>query len=89
VKLRTRKLAAFATCIGIAGAFPVLSSADKGGVPNIHSQNKPCKAKGKGAKKPAPNTKGKKCGFNKGTGTTTTTPSTTTDTSTTTTTATP
>jgi hypothetical protein len=66
VKLRTRKLAVFATCLGIAGAFPVLSSADKGGVPNIHSQNKPCKAKGKGAKKPAPNTKGKKCGFNKG-----------------------
>ena len=91
MKLRTRKLAVFATCLGIAGAFPVLSSADKGGVPNIHSQNKPCKAKGKGAKKPAPNTKGKKCGFNKGT-TTTTTPSTTTSTdttSTTTTTATP
>jgi hypothetical protein len=93
VKLRTRKLAVFTTCLGIAAAFPVMSSADKGGVPNAHSQNKPCKAKGKGAKKPAPNTKGKKCGFNKGTTTTvpttTTAPTTTTDTSTTTTAATP
>jgi hypothetical protein len=61
VKVRTRKLAAFATCLGIAGAFPVMSSADQGGVP--HSQ-KPCPAKAKKhPKKPAPNTKGKKCGF--------------------------
>jgi hypothetical protein len=61
VKVRTRKLAVFATCLGIAGAFPVMSSADKGGVP--HSQ-KPCPAKAKKhPKKPAPNTKGKKCGF--------------------------
>ena len=90
MKLRTRKLAVFATCLGIAGAFPVLSSADKGGVPNIHSQNKPCKAKGKGAKKPAPNTKGKKCGFAPGATTTTSAPSTSTptDTSTSTTTTT-
>ena len=29
MKLRTRKLAAFATCLGIAAAFPVASSADK------------------------------------------------------------
>jgi hypothetical protein len=88
VKVRTRKLAVFATCLGIAGAFPVLSSADKGGVPN--SNSKPCKTK-KAKKKPmktAPNTKGKKCGFNRGTTTTTAiTPSTTTtDTTTTTTT---
>ena len=89
MKLRTRKLAVFATCLGIAGAVPALSSADKGGTPNINSQNKPCKAKGKGAKKPAPNTKGKKCGFNKGTTTTVApTTSTPTDTTTSTTTAT-
>jgi hypothetical protein len=70
VKLRTRKLAVFVTCLGIAGAFPVLSSADKGGVP--HSQ-KPCPAKGKRHhKKPKPNNKGKKCGFAPGSATTTT-----------------
>jgi hypothetical protein len=62
VKLRTRKLAAFVTCLGIAAAVPAMSSADKGGVPN---GDKPCptqKAK-KHPKKPAPNSKGKKCGF--------------------------
>ena len=62
MKLRTRKLAAFVTCLGIAAAVPAMSSADKGGVP--HS-DKPCKAKKakKHPKKPAPNSKGKKCGF--------------------------
>ena len=62
MKLRTRKLAAFVTCLGIAAAFPVASSADKGGVPH---GDKPCPAKKakKHPKKPAPNTKGKKCGF--------------------------
>ena len=77
VKLRTRKLAVFVTCLGIAAAFPVLSSADKGGVPNAHS--KPCHVKKHHHKKPKPNNKGKKCGFNEGTTTTTTTttPSTT------------
>jgi hypothetical protein len=80
VKLRTRKLAVFATCLGLAAAFPVLSSADKGGVP--HNQ-KPCPAKGKRHhKKPKPNSKGKKCGFAPGSSTTTTTPSTTTGTDT-------
>jgi hypothetical protein len=75
VKLRTRKLAVFVTCLGIAAAFPVLSSADKGGVP--HSK-KPCPVKKHHHKKPKPNNKGKKCGFNEGTtSTTTTTPSTT------------
>jgi hypothetical protein len=76
VKLRTRKLAAFATCLGIAAAFPVVSSADKGGVPN---GDKPCPAKKakKKPKKPAPNDKGKKCGFEAGSTTTTTTTSTT------------
>jgi hypothetical protein len=74
VKLRTRKLAVFVTCLGIAAAFPVLSSADKGGKP--HSQ-KPCPAKGKRHhKKPKPNNKGKKCGFAPG-ATTTTAPTTT------------
>ena len=74
MKLRTRRLAAFATCLGIAAAFPVVSSADKGGVPH---GDKPCPAKKakKKPKKPAPNDKGKKCGFE--TGTTTTTTSTT------------
>jgi hypothetical protein len=72
VKLRTRKLAAFVTCLGIAAALPAMSSADKGGVPN---GGKPCptkKAK-KHPKKPAPNTKGKKCGFQGEITTTTTT----------------
>ena len=75
MKLRTRKLAAFVTCLGIAAAFPVVSSADKGGVPH---GDKPCKAKKakKHPKKPAPNSKGKKCGF-QGEVTTTTTISTT------------
>jgi hypothetical protein len=85
VKLRTRKLAVFVTCLGLGAAFPVLSSADKGGVP--HNQ-KPCPAKGKRHhKKPQPNTKGKKCGFAPGS-TTTTTPSTTSTTESTTTTTT-
>ena len=63
MKVRTRKLAVFVTCLGLAGAFPVLSQADKGGVPNSHS--KPCKTHKAKKKpmKPAPNTKGKKCGF--------------------------
>jgi hypothetical protein len=75
VKLRTRKLAVFVTCLGLAAAFPVLRSADKGGVPH---DNKPCPAKGKRHhKKPKPNNKGKKCGFAPGSTTTTTTPSTT------------
>jgi hypothetical protein len=78
VKLKTRKVAVFVTCLGIAGALPVLSSADQGGDPNIRS--KPCKTH-KAKKKPmktAPNTKGKKCGFNRGT--TTATPTTATPT---------
>ena len=82
--LRTRKLAVFVTCLGLGAAFPVLSSADKGGVP--HNQ-KPCPAKGKRQhKKAAPNSKGKKCGF--APGSTTTTPSTTSTTVPTTTTST-
>ena len=51
MKLRTRKLAIFVTCLGIAAAFPVLSSADKGGVP--HSQ-KPCSVKKHHHKKSKP-----------------------------------
>jgi hypothetical protein len=71
VKLRTRKLAAFVTCLGLAAAFPVVSSADKGGVPH---GDKPCPAKKakKHPKKPAPNTHGKKCGFETTTPTSTT-----------------
>jgi hypothetical protein len=61
VQMRTRKLAVLATCLGLAAAFPVMSSADQGGVPH---NSKPCPAKAKKhPKKPAPNTKGKKCGF--------------------------
>ena len=71
MKVRTRKLAVFVTCLGLAGAFPVLSQADKGGVPNSHS--KPCKTHKAKKKpmKPAPNSKGKKCGFQVETTTTT------------------
>ena len=71
MKLRT-KLAVFATCLGIGGAIPVMSSADEGGVPNINSKNHPCKAKGNGTTKSITSlpsgaqNKGKKCGFNKG-----------------------
>jgi hypothetical protein len=87
VKLRTRKIAAFATCVGIGAAFPVLSSADQGGVPNSHS--KPCPAKGKRHHtKPAPNNKGKKCGFAPGGTISTNAPSTLTGTETETTTTT-
>ncbi|HEY6671296.1 MAG TPA: hypothetical protein VIZ91_02220 [Solirubrobacterales bacterium] len=75
MKLRTRKLAVFVTCLGVATAFPVLSSADKGGVPNSHSKKakkvKICPTKGKGTKKDISDLpsqaqeKGNKCGFNK------------------------
>ncbi len=60
-----RKLAALVTGVALAFSFPVASSlGDAGGVPNSHA--KPCKTKtkGNGPKKPAPNNKGKKCGFN-------------------------
>jgi hypothetical protein len=85
MKLRTRKVAVFVTCLGIAGAVPVVSSADQNGVPN--SNSKPCKAKGNGTSKSIDSlptkaqSKGKKCGFNKGT-TTTVAPTTTTTTTT-------
>jgi hypothetical protein len=80
VKLRTRKLAAFVTCLGLAAAFPVLSSADKGGIPNANS-HKPCPHKGKRKHKhPKPNNHGKKCGFEPGSsGTTTSAPTTSTE----------
>jgi hypothetical protein len=59
-----RKVAALVTGVALAFSFPVASSvADRGGIPN--SNSKPCKAKGKGTTKTAPNSKGKKCGFNK------------------------
>ncbi|MGH2956425.1 MAG: hypothetical protein ACRDL6_05450 [Solirubrobacterales bacterium] len=58
---RMKKAVALATGIALALSFPAVGAADKGGVP--HSQ-KPCPAKGKkNTKKPAPNDKGKKCGF--------------------------
>ena len=61
----TRKIAVLVTGSALALSFPVASSvADQGGVPhNPHHKN--CPSKGNGAKKDAPNTKGKKCGFNK------------------------
>jgi hypothetical protein len=59
---RTRKVAVLVTGVALAFSFPVASSvADQGGDP--HS-DKPCKAKKKQKKHPAPNGKGKKCGFN-------------------------
>ena len=64
--LRKRKLAVFVTCLGLAAAFPVLSSADRGGSPH---NTKPCPVKGNSAfgrghhKHGKPNNKGKKCGF--------------------------
>ncbi len=59
-----RRLAALVTGAALAFSFPVASSvADRGGVPNAKS--KPCKKKGKGTTKTAPNNKGKKCGFKK------------------------
>src|SRR5262249_49687878 len=63
VKVRTHKLAVFVTCLGIAGAFPVFSSADKGGIPHSKKQCKTHRAHKKKPKKPAPNSKGRKCGF--------------------------
>jgi hypothetical protein len=73
--MRTRKLAVFVTCLGVAAAFPVLSSADKGGVPNSHSnsqakkEKKDCPTKGKGVQHQLPpqaeKGKGKKCGHKK------------------------
>ena len=63
MKARTlRKMAALATGAALALSFPAVGSATQGGVPN---SDKPCKAKKdhKKPKKPAPNTRGKKCGF--------------------------
>jgi hypothetical protein len=57
-----RKTAALITGVALAFSFPAASAvADKGGVPN---SDKPCKPKKKAKKHPAPNDKGKKCGFN-------------------------
>ncbi len=58
-----RKTAALLTGAALALSLPAASAVgDTGGVP--HS-GKPCpaKGKGKGPTKPAPNAKGKKCGF--------------------------
>ena len=66
MKVRTRKLAVFVTCLGVAAAFPVLSSADRGGTPPQPGQG--CKKIHKAKKKPHPNNKGagkgRKCGWN-------------------------
>jgi hypothetical protein len=62
VKVRMRRVAVLATGAALALSLPAASAvADKGGVPN---SDKPCKAKKKQKKHPAPNDKGKKCGFN-------------------------
>ena len=58
---RMKKVAALAAGMALALSFPAGAAADKGGIP--HS-DKPCKAKKKPKKHPAPNSKGKKCGFN-------------------------
>jgi hypothetical protein len=59
-----RKGVAILAAAAVALTAPV-AFANRGGVP--HS-TKPCasKAQGNGPKKPAPNTKGNKCGFNRG-----------------------
>jgi hypothetical protein len=66
MKSRTlRRVAVLVTGAALAISVPVASSvADQGGVPH---NTKPCptKSKGKGPKKEAPNTNGKKCGFNR------------------------
>lgn len=56
-----KKAGALATGMALALSFPAVGAADQGGVPN---SDKPCKAKKKPKKHPAPNSKGKKCGFN-------------------------
>jgi hypothetical protein len=58
----TRRLAALLTGAALALSFPAAGVANKGGVPNSHS--KPCKHKKHHHKKGAPNSRGKKCGFN-------------------------
>ena len=61
----THWVAVLVTGAVMALSFPVASSvANPGGVPN-NPHNKHCPSKGKGAKNPAPKSKGKKCGFNK------------------------
>jgi hypothetical protein len=62
VKLTIRKVAVALTALALGASFPVLSSADQGGIP--HSQ-KPCKPKKNLSKKKhqRPNNNGKKCGW--------------------------
>jgi hypothetical protein len=63
-----RRLAALFTGAALAFSFPAVGVANKGGVPNSHSVNahkRPCPHKGKGTKKTARNSHGKKCGFKK------------------------
>jgi hypothetical protein len=64
--LKTKRLAAVVTSLALVGSVPVTAAvADAGGVPNSHSKACPGKGKGKGPTKSAPNSKGKKCGFNR------------------------
>ena len=62
MKVRTRKLAVFVTCLGLAAAFPGAElrrqgrrSAQQQAVSGQEGEASP--------KKPKPNNKGKKCGF--------------------------
>jgi hypothetical protein len=70
-----RKSVAILTATTLALTAPAAAIAGQGGVPN---STKPCPGKAtkaQGPKKGAPNTKGKKCGFNRTTnGTVTTAP---------------
>jgi len=63
-----RKSIAVLTAAALALSAPA-AFADQGGVPHSPQgpPTKPCpsKAKGKGPKKDAPNTNGRKCGFNR------------------------
>jgi hypothetical protein len=58
-----RKLIATVAAVALGVSVPA-ASAIQGGIP---ASTKPCpgKAQGNGPKKGAPNTKGKKCGFNR------------------------
>ena len=65
----TRTIAVLVTGAALALSLPVASSvANRGGVPNGgNGSSQPCphKGNGNGPKKPAPNSQGKKCGFDK------------------------
>jgi len=76
---KIRHLAALVVSLALAASVPgaamanaggvpnanANANANAGGVPNANSKACPGKGKGNGPKKSAPNSKGKKCGFQK------------------------